>query len=104
MVEETKRKSIEDLKNTANQLSLIDIYKTIPSRNIRIHILFQCTWNIQPYIPYTGMVPVWYTIKQFPINVNEFKAYKDTCRPQWNQNSNIKRSLEHTSLRHMDNT
>lgn len=54
----TEKQSIsndtENLNSTINEFSLTYIYRTIPSKNMRIHIILKCAWNVHPDIPYPG--------------------------------------------------
>ena len=47
-------KAIEILNDTIEKLDLIDIFKTIHPKKIRIYILFKCTWNILKDWPHDG--------------------------------------------------
>ena len=39
-------KATETLSDTIENLDLIDIFKTLHPKKIKIFILFKCTWNI----------------------------------------------------------
>ena len=39
-------KATEILKETIEKLDLIDIFRTLHPKKIRIHILLKCTWNL----------------------------------------------------------
>ena len=39
-------KVTEILKDTTEKLDLIDIFRTLHPKKIRIYILLKCTWNI----------------------------------------------------------
>ena len=39
-------KETQALKDTIDQIDLIDIYRTFHPKNSRLHFLLKCTWNI----------------------------------------------------------
>ena len=39
-------KETQALKDTLNQIDLIDMYRTFHPKNNRIHFLLKCSWNI----------------------------------------------------------
>ena len=47
-------KATEILKETIEKLDLIDIFRTLHPKKIRIHILLKCTWNILKNQPHIG--------------------------------------------------
>ena len=48
-------KATEILKETIEKLDLIDIFRTLHPKKIRIYILLKCTWNILKDQSHTGV-------------------------------------------------
>ena len=48
-------KVIVALNNALDQMDLTDIYRTFHPKEVKVHILFKCTWNIFKDRPYDSM-------------------------------------------------
>ena len=47
-------KETQVLNDTLDEMDLINIFKTVPSKCRRIHLLLMCTWNILQDRPHLG--------------------------------------------------